>query len=69
MKILTEMTCEFDNAILMMSLLPFWVLNMVVPLLFMEGQEALLFNLKKYLNSWSEDEPRSFTGFERKEGE
>ncbi len=68
MKILTEMTCEFGNAILMMSLLPFWVLNVVVPLLFMEGQEALWFGKKNILiRDLKMNE--GLTGFERKEGE
>ncbi len=36
-------------------LIPFWVLNGVVPLLSMEGQKALGFH-QKYLNLRSEDE-------------
>ncbi len=43
----------------MMSLLPFWALNMVVPLLSMQGQKALGFH-QKYLNLCSEDEQRSY---------
>ncbi len=39
----------------MMSLLPFWALNIVVALLLMEGQRALRFP-QKYLNFCSEDE-------------
>ncbi len=45
--------------ILPMSLLPFWALNVVVPLLSMQGQKALGFHLK-YLNLCSEDEQRSY---------
>ncbi len=41
--------------ILMMSLLPFWALNMSVALLSMQGQKALGFH-QKYLNLCSEDE-------------
>ncbi len=43
----------------MMSLLPFWPLNMVVPLLYMQGQKALRFH-QKYLNLCSKDERRSY---------
>ncbi len=39
----------------MMSLLPFWALNIVVALLLMEGQRALRFP-QKYQNFCSEDE-------------
>ncbi len=42
----------------MMSLLPFCALNVIVPLLSMEGQKALVFN-QKYLNLCSKDEQRS----------
>ncbi len=45
----------------MMSLLPFWALNVVVALLSMEGSEAIEFH-QKYLNLCSEDE-RWFYGF------
>ncbi len=45
--------------ILTMSLLPFWVLNMVVVFLFLEGQKALRFN-KKYLNLCFKDERMSY---------
>ncbi len=47
----------------MMSLLPFWALNVVVPLRSMQGQKALGFH-QKYLNLCSEDEQRSSTGLE-----
>ncbi len=43
----------------MMSLLPFWALNVVVVLLSMGGSEALGFH-QKYLNLCSEDEERSY---------
>uniref|UniRef100_A0A671LS96 Inter-alpha-trypsin inhibitor heavy chain H3-like n=1 Tax=Sinocyclocheilus anshuiensis TaxID=1608454 RepID=A0A671LS96_9TELE len=42
-----------------MSLLPFWALNLVVPLLSMEGQKALGFH-QKYLSLCSEDEQKSY---------
>ncbi len=42
-----------------MSLLPFWALNVVVPLLYMEGHKALGFHTK-YLNLCSKDERRSY---------
>ncbi len=42
----------------MMSLLPFWALNMSVALLSMEGQKAFEIH-QKYLNLCSEDEIRS----------
>ncbi len=45
--------------ILMMSLLPFWALNISVALLSMQGQKALGFH-QKYLNLCSEDEWRSY---------
>ncbi len=45
--------------ILMMSLLPFWALNISVALLSMQGQKALRYN-QKYLNLCSEDEWRSY---------
>ncbi len=41
--------------ILMMSLLPFWALNTVVPLLSTQCQKALGFH-QKYINLCSEDE-------------
>ncbi len=43
----------------MMSLLPFWALNVSVALLSMEGQKALGFN-QKNLNLFFEDEQRSY---------
>ncbi len=43
-----------------MSLLPFWVLNVVLALLSMEGQKALGFH-QKYLNLCSKDEQRSYS--------
>ncbi len=43
----------------MMSLLPFWALNVVVALLSMQRLKALGF-LQKYLNLCSEDERRSY---------
>ncbi len=43
----------------MMSLPHFYALDMVVPLLSMEGQKALGF-LQKYLNLCSEEERRSY---------
>ncbi len=47
--------------ILTMSSLPFWALNIVVPLLSMQGQKALsYFFIKKYLNLCSEDEWMSY---------
>ncbi len=49
----------FTWTILMMSLLPFWVLNVSVALLSMQGQKALRFH-QKYLNLCSEDERRSY---------
>ncbi len=42
-----------------MSLLPFWALTVVGPLLSTEGQRALRFH-KKYLNLCIEDERRSY---------
>ncbi len=45
--------------ILIMSLLPFWALNVSVVLLSMEDQKALGFH-QKYLNLCSEDEWRSY---------
>ncbi len=42
-----------------MSLLPFWALNVVVPLLSMQGQKALGLH-QKYLNLCSEDEQSSY---------
>ncbi len=42
----------------MMSLLPFWALNVSVVLLSKQGQKALGF-LQKYLNLCSEDEQKS----------
>ncbi len=44
--------------VLTMSLLCSWALNVVDPLLSMQGQKALGFH-KKYLNLYSEDEQRS----------
>ncbi len=50
---------KYHNAtILTMSLLPFWALNAVVALLYMQGQKALGFH-KEYLNLCSKDERRS----------
>ncbi len=43
----------------MMSLLPFCVLNVLVVLLFMQGQKALGFH-EKYLNLCSEDKQRGY---------
>ncbi len=43
----------------MMSLLPFWALNVSVALLSMQGQKALGFH-QKYLNLCYEDEQRSY---------
>ncbi len=43
----------------MMSLLPFWALNVVVTLLSMQGQRAPWFH-QKYLHLCSEDEWRSY---------
>ncbi len=51
-------TTDVTWTISMMSLLPFWALNMSVPLLSMKGQKALWF-LQEYLNLCSEDERRS----------
>ncbi len=45
----------------------FWALNVVVPLLSMQGQKALEFH-QKYLNLCFEDERRSM-GLEQHEGE
>ncbi len=45
--------------ILMMSILPFWALNMSVALLSMQGQKILGFH-QKYLNLCSEDERKSY---------
>ncbi len=45
--------------VLLMFLLPFWVLNISVALLSMEGQRALVFN-QKYLNLCLEDKWRSY---------
>ncbi len=52
-------TTDFPWTILMTSLLPFWVLNMSVVLLFMEGLRALRFH-QKYIYLCSEDERRSY---------
>ncbi len=52
-------TTDVTWTILTMSLLPFWVLNVSVALLSMEGQKALRFH-QKYLNLCSEDEQRSY---------
>ncbi len=46
-------------AIFTMSLFPFWVLNVSVVLLSMQGQKCLGSHLK-YLNSCSKDEQRSY---------
>uniref|UniRef100_A0A8C2E5G3 CBM21 domain-containing protein n=1 Tax=Cyprinus carpio TaxID=7962 RepID=A0A8C2E5G3_CYPCA len=54
----SNVTTMFKAQILLMSLLPFWALNMVVTLLSMEGQKALRFH-QKYLNLCFEDERRS----------
>ncbi len=43
----------------MMSLLPFWALNVSVVLLSMQGQKALRCH-QKYLNLYSENEQRSY---------
>ncbi len=43
----------------MMYLLPFWALNVVVPLLSMQGQKALGFH-QKYLNLCSKDTGRAY---------
>ncbi len=43
----------------MMSLLPFWALNVSVALLSMQGQKAHGFH-KKILNLCSEDEQKSY---------
>ncbi len=43
----------------MMSLLPYWALNVSVPLLSMQGQKALGFH-QKYLHLCSEDERRFY---------
>ncbi len=43
----------------MMSLLPFWALNVSVALLSMQGQKALGFH-QKYLNLCYKDEQRSY---------
>ncbi len=48
--------------ILTMSLLPFCALNVVVPLLPMQGQKALGFH-QKYLNLHPEDERTSYRGW------
>ncbi len=53
-------TTDVTWTILQMSLLPFWALNVVVPLLSMKGKKALGFN-QKYLNLCSEDEQRSYS--------
>ncbi len=55
-------TTDVTWTILMMSLLHFWVLNVMVVLLSMQDQKALGFH-QKYLNLCSEDERRSY-GFE-----
>ncbi len=52
-------TSDVTWTILTMSLLPFWVLNVVVALLSMQGQKALGFH-QKYLNLCSEDERKSY---------
>ncbi len=54
------------GTILTMSLIPFWVLNVVVVVLSLEAQKALGFN-QKYLNSCSEYEQRSY-GFKTTRG-
>ncbi len=46
----------------MISLLPFWALNVSVALLYMQGQKALGFH-QKYLNLCSEDD-EGLTGLE-----
>ncbi len=61
-------TTDFTWTTSMMSLLPFWVLNVVVPLLSMQGQKALGFH-QTYLNLCSEDEFHSLLGLEQPEGE
>ncbi len=52
-------TTDVSWTILTMSLLPFWALNVIDPLLSMQGHEALRFH-QKYLNLCSEDERRSY---------
>ncbi len=52
-------TPDVTWTVLMMSSLPYWVLNVVVALLSMEGQKALRFH-QNYLNLCSEDEQRSY---------
>ncbi len=53
--------------ILMMSLLPFWALNVAVTLLSMQGQKALGFH-KKILSGVSKMN-EGLTGLERHEGQ
>ncbi len=62
-----RLTTEVTWTILMMSLLPFWALNMVVALLPMESQRALRFhqNILIYVPMMIE----GFTGLKRHEGE
>ncbi len=61
-------TTDVIWTILMMSIVLFWALIMVVPLLSMEGQKALRFH-QKYLNLCSEDECEGLMGLQWHEGE
>jgi len=60
--IINKIKVEVTWTILMMSLLPFWALQVVIALLSMGDQKALGFH-QKYLNLGSKDEQRSY-GFE-----
>ncbi len=51
----------------MMSLLPFWALNVSVVFLSMQGQKALRFH-QKYVNLMNEEELRSYR-LQQHEGE
>ncbi len=59
-KVVRTWTTDASWTILTMSLFPFWVLNVVVVLLSMEGQKALGFH-QKYLNLCSKDERWSYS--------
>ncbi len=52
-------TTDFTWTVLTMSLLPFWGLNVVVPLLSMQGQKVLRFH-QKYLNLCYKDKKRCY---------
>ncbi len=61
------LTTDVTWTILIMSLLPFWALNVVVALLSMQGQKALRFHLNILI--CVPKMSKGLTGLERHEGE